>query len=82
MLLQGWIEHEVEFINPIVDWETEVQQNGRSMGIKEHLNLEHPKVIPQPFPLTVVRKDVWSQKPSFDTFDDEQDPHESVFSRL
>ena len=58
MLLQGWIEHEAEFLNPVVDREAEVQQNGRSMGIKEHLDLEHPKVIPQPFPVAIVGEGV------------------------
>ena len=58
MLLQGWIEHETEFLNSIVDGEAEVQQYGRRMGIEEHLYFEHPKIIPQPFPVAIVGKGI------------------------
>ena len=41
------------------------------MGVKENLYFEHPEVIPQPFPITVVREGIWKQKGSLDAFDDE-----------
>ena len=78
VFLQRFPVHELQFIDLEIDREKEIHEQCSDLSREEHIDFQHPRVVPNVLKVHAVWDDVHRLPESFQSLAEQQNGHESI----